>query len=265
MSRATPAPSPTRSSSTRSAGSPTRSRSSASGRVTASTSTWAWCPSSRWRCSRAHASVRRTRSCSAGSPSTRCATGSTTRRRRSSSPPTARGAAGNVFPLKETADTAVAECPSIEKVLVLRRTESDVPWTDGRDVWWHDLVPRPEHRLPAGADGRRGPPLPPLHVGHDGEAQGDHAHDRGLPHPGRVHAPQRLRPPARLRRVLVRGRRRLGDRPLVHRLRTAHEPDDERACTRARRTSRTRTASGGSSSVTASRSCTPRRRRSGRS
>jgi len=47
---------------------------------------------------------------------------------------------GNVFPLKETADTAVAECPTIEKVLVLRRTENDVPWTDGRDVWWHDLV-----------------------------------------------------------------------------------------------------------------------------
>jgi acetyl-CoA synthetase len=48
---------------------------------------------------------------------------------------------GNVFPLKETADIAVAECPSIEKVLVLRRTENDVPWTEGRDVWWHDLVP----------------------------------------------------------------------------------------------------------------------------
>ncbi len=49
---------------------------------------------------------------------------------------------GTVFPLKETADTAVAECPSIEKVLVLRRTENEVPWTDGRDVWWHDLVER---------------------------------------------------------------------------------------------------------------------------
>ncbi|HUV10558.1 MAG TPA: acetate--CoA ligase, partial [Acidimicrobiia bacterium] len=36
--------------------------------------------------------------------------------------------------------TAVAECPSIEKVLVLRRTENDVPWTEGRDVWWHDFV-----------------------------------------------------------------------------------------------------------------------------
>ncbi len=49
---------------------------------------------------------------------------------------------GAVVPLKEIADAAVAECPSIEKVLVLRRTEQDVAWTDGRDVWWHDLVPQ---------------------------------------------------------------------------------------------------------------------------
>jgi acetyl-CoA synthetase len=49
---------------------------------------------------------------------------------------------GSIVPLKETADIAVAECPSIEKVLVLRRTAHDVAMTDGRDVWWHDLVPQ---------------------------------------------------------------------------------------------------------------------------
>ena len=48
---------------------------------------------------------------------------------------------GQIVSLKETADLAVAECPTIEKVLVLRRTEHDVAMTDGRDVWWHDLVP----------------------------------------------------------------------------------------------------------------------------
>jgi acetyl-CoA synthetase len=48
---------------------------------------------------------------------------------------------GQIVPLKETADLAVAECPTIEKVLVLRRTEHEIPMTDGRDVWWHDLVP----------------------------------------------------------------------------------------------------------------------------
>src|SRR6476661_7295667 len=49
---------------------------------------------------------------------------------------------GNIVPLKETADTAVTECPTIEKVLVLRRTEQDVEMIEGRDVWWHDIVPQ---------------------------------------------------------------------------------------------------------------------------
>jgi acetyl-CoA synthetase len=48
---------------------------------------------------------------------------------------------GHIVELKETADAAVAECPTIEKVLVLRRTGHDVSMTEGRDVWWHDLVP----------------------------------------------------------------------------------------------------------------------------
>jgi acetyl-CoA synthetase len=48
--------------------------------------------------------------------------------------------AGKVVPLKENADDAVSGTPTIEKVVVLRRTGNDVPWTDDRDVWWHDLV-----------------------------------------------------------------------------------------------------------------------------
>ena len=49
---------------------------------------------------------------------------------------------GNVVPLKATADEAVAETPSIQKVLVVRRTENDVTMQEGRDVWYDDLVPR---------------------------------------------------------------------------------------------------------------------------
>ena len=48
--------------------------------------------------------------------------------------------AGKVVPLKQNADDAVTDTPSIEKVVVLRRTANEVPWTEGRDVWWHDLV-----------------------------------------------------------------------------------------------------------------------------
>ena len=47
---------------------------------------------------------------------------------------------GAVVALKDIADEAVAGSPSIEHVLVLRRTENDVTMQDGRDVWWHDAV-----------------------------------------------------------------------------------------------------------------------------
>jgi acetyl-CoA synthetase len=48
---------------------------------------------------------------------------------------------GGIVPLKQIADDAVADTPSIERCLVLRRTEQDVAMTEGRDVWWHDIVP----------------------------------------------------------------------------------------------------------------------------
>ncbi len=56
---------------------------------------------------------------------------------------------GSIVPLKDIADEALAECPSVEKVLVLRRTEQDVAMTEGRDVWWHDLVPIQSSECPA--------------------------------------------------------------------------------------------------------------------
>jgi acetyl-CoA synthetase len=56
---------------------------------------------------------------------------------------------GGKVPLKANADTAVVETPSIERVVVLRRTGDEVGWDEGRDVWWHDLVER---------DAESGPP-----------------------------------------------------------------------------------------------------------
>jgi acetyl-CoA synthetase len=49
---------------------------------------------------------------------------------------------GGVVKLKEIADEAVAETPSIEKVVVLRRTENECTMKEGRDLWWHDAVAR---------------------------------------------------------------------------------------------------------------------------
>ena len=63
---------------------------------------------------------------------------------------------GSVFPLKEMADEALEDTPSIEKVLVVQRTtpsdeRDSIDMTDDRDVFWHELVPSqdaecaPEH------------------------------------------------------------------------------------------------------------------------
>jgi acetyl-CoA synthetase len=46
----------------------------------------------------------------------------------------------NDIPMKTKADTAMAECPSIEKIVVVRRTGVKVPMTAGRDVWWQDAM-----------------------------------------------------------------------------------------------------------------------------
>jgi len=48
--------------------------------------------------------------------------------------------AGRTVPLKVNADAAVADSPSVERVVVYRRTGGDVPFDDSRDVWWHDAV-----------------------------------------------------------------------------------------------------------------------------
>jgi acetyl-CoA synthetase len=46
----------------------------------------------------------------------------------------------NDIPMKTNADKAAAQCPSIEHVIVVKRTGNDVPMTEGRDVWYGDLV-----------------------------------------------------------------------------------------------------------------------------
>lgn len=47
---------------------------------------------------------------------------------------------GKAVPVKANADAAVAGDNSIEHVLVVRRTGSDIEWTEGRDIWWHDAL-----------------------------------------------------------------------------------------------------------------------------
>ncbi|WP_298039101.1 acetate--CoA ligase [uncultured Microbacterium sp.] len=47
---------------------------------------------------------------------------------------------GKAVEVKSAADIAAADLPDLEHVLVVRRTGQDIAWTEGRDVWWHDVV-----------------------------------------------------------------------------------------------------------------------------
>ncbi len=47
---------------------------------------------------------------------------------------------GSVVPLKQNADDAVSGTPSVQHVVVLKRTGQAVPMHSGRDHWWDDLM-----------------------------------------------------------------------------------------------------------------------------
>ena len=47
---------------------------------------------------------------------------------------------GKAVALKGNADEALADCPTIESAIVVRRIGGDVAMEAGRDHWWHELV-----------------------------------------------------------------------------------------------------------------------------
>ncbi|MEV4734941.1 acetate--CoA ligase, partial [Saccharopolyspora sp. NPDC049426] len=60
---------------------------------------------------------------------------------------------GKAMPLKAAVDDAVAEAPSVEHVLVVQRTGTDITWNTSHDKWWHELVdPQPEVHTPQAFD-----------------------------------------------------------------------------------------------------------------
>ncbi|MBI4665814.1 MAG: acetate--CoA ligase [Nitrospinae bacterium] len=48
--------------------------------------------------------------------------------------------AGKVIELKKAADTAAAQCPSVKQMIIVRRTNHEVDWVKGRDIWWEDAM-----------------------------------------------------------------------------------------------------------------------------
>jgi len=55
---------------------------------------------------------------------------------------------GKVIGTKRIVDEALKQCPDVTTVLVYKRTGADVPWTKGRDIWWHEEVEKFPNYLP---------------------------------------------------------------------------------------------------------------------
>ena len=51
--------------------------------------------------------------------------------------------------MKANADKAVEQTPSIEKILVVKRTDAEIDMVEGRDVWWHEALGAADPNCPA--------------------------------------------------------------------------------------------------------------------
>jgi acetyl-CoA synthetase len=47
---------------------------------------------------------------------------------------------GRKVPLKANADAALARCPSVATVVVVRHTGGEIGWVEGRDIWYHEAA-----------------------------------------------------------------------------------------------------------------------------
>lgn len=44
------------------------------------------------------------------------------------------------IPLKEYADQALKSCPNVQQVIVVQHTKDTIPWTQHRDIWYHEAM-----------------------------------------------------------------------------------------------------------------------------
>ena len=68
-------------------------------------------------------------------------------------------------PLKANTDKALKQCPMVEKVLVIKRTNADVNFVEGRDVWYNEAVQEVSAGLSGRRNERRRPSFHSLYIG----------------------------------------------------------------------------------------------------
>ena len=56
---------------------------------------------------------------------------------------------GRAVPLKGNTHEALESCPNTHTCIVVRRTGNEVPWRDGRDVWYHEAMAAASADCPA--------------------------------------------------------------------------------------------------------------------
>ncbi|HSC84484.1 MAG TPA: acetate--CoA ligase [Pseudomonas sp.] len=56
---------------------------------------------------------------------------------------------GKYIPLKANVDKALQSCPAVSTVVVIERTQGDVAWVEGRDLWYHQALKEVSSDCPA--------------------------------------------------------------------------------------------------------------------
>ncbi|WP_375741442.1 acetate--CoA ligase [Pseudomonas boanensis] len=47
---------------------------------------------------------------------------------------------GKYVPLKQNVDKALKDCPKVATVVVVERTQGEIAWVEGRDLWYHEAL-----------------------------------------------------------------------------------------------------------------------------
>ncbi len=56
---------------------------------------------------------------------------------------------GKKIPLKDNVDEALASCPNVKTLFVVKNTGAAIPWVEGRDVWYHEAIAQEAEECPA--------------------------------------------------------------------------------------------------------------------